>query len=170
MSSTQRRGVAVVVTMLGILCAASAGQADPVCLAWTRTMVSPPLRPPVPQMYVMYFTPDPTIGGRYFQFVGRHEGACGPGTARLMTGGGWVRGSTIELAFTTVAETTGPGSTSPTACGTIHARAVLTNLDALTGTLKYQEVNTTFGIAVTERDTAPGPPPGLPVRLVSCPP
>jgi len=87
-----------------------------------------------------------------------------------MEGGAWVRGSTIELAFTTAAETTGPGSTSPTECGSIHARAVLTNLEALTGTIKYQEVNTTFGIALTEVDTDPGPPPGLPVRLVSCPP
>lgn len=169
MSRTRIRRVALVVAM-GVLCAASAGRAAPVCLAWTRTMVSPPLRPPVPQVYVMYVTPASPIGGVYFQFVGRHEGACGPGTARFMEGGAWVRGSTIELAFTTAAETTGPGSTSPTECGSIHARAVLTNLEALTGTIKYQEVNTTFGIALTEVDTDPGPPPGLPVRLVSCPP
>src|SRR5262245_33691082 len=169
MSRTRIRQVALVIAM-GVLCAASEGRADPVCLAWTRAMVSPPLRPPVRQVYVMYFPPAALIGGSYFQFVGRHEGACGPGTARFMAGGGWVRGSTVELAFTTAAETTGPGSTSPTECGTIHARAVLTNLDALTGTIKYQEVNTTFGIALTEVDTDPGPPSGLPVRVVSCPP
>src|SRR2546428_14166394 len=88
MSRTRIRRVALVVAM-GVLCAASAGRAAPVCLAWTRTMVSPPLRPPVPQVYVMYVTPASPIGGGYFSFFVRPEGAVGAGAPRVLERWGW---------------------------------------------------------------------------------